>query len=128
MGDPDVNSDSLELWSFRVIYKQSADGEREVQGLEADLGGEETFESSLCVINLLDRVFAQCDILPQLPGEIHSGPTFIQLLANPTLKMTAIFNPVSCIRTMVGSQKATWKLSLSHLLKALQAGNPMRKT
>jgi hypothetical protein len=80
MGDPDVNSDSLELWSFRVIYNQSAEGEREVQGLEANLGNEEMFDSSLCVIDLLQNVSEQCERLPQLPGEIHIDLASVQLL------------------------------------------------
>lgn len=77
MGDPEVNSDSLELWSFRVIYKQSAQSGREVQGLEADLGSEETYDPSLCVIDLLERVSEQCERLPRLPGEMHVGLIFV---------------------------------------------------
>lgn len=80
MGDPDVNSDSLELWSFRVIYKQSPEGAREVQGLEANLGNEETYDPNLCVNNLLRRVADQCETLPQLPGEMHIHLITIHLL------------------------------------------------
>ncbi|KAG9758099.1 hypothetical protein KCU75_g11563, partial [Aureobasidium melanogenum] len=77
MGDPDVNSDSLELWSFRVIYNQSAEGEREVQGLEANLGNEEMFDSSLCVIDLLQSVSEQCERLPQLPDDRYIQPSIL---------------------------------------------------
>ncbi|KAG9528846.1 hypothetical protein KCU93_g3977, partial [Aureobasidium melanogenum] len=77
MGDPDVNSDSLELWSFRVIYNQSAEGEREVQGLEANLGNEEMFDSSLCVIDLLENVSEQCERLPQLPDDRYIQPSIL---------------------------------------------------
>ncbi|KAG9560173.1 hypothetical protein KCU79_g7824, partial [Aureobasidium melanogenum] len=77
MGDPDVNSDSLELWSFRVIYNQSAEGEREVQGLEANLGNEEMFDSSLCVIDLLQNVSEQCERLPQLPDDRYIQPSIL---------------------------------------------------
>ncbi|KAK6007076.1 hypothetical protein QM012_006084 [Aureobasidium pullulans] len=77
MGDPDVNSNSLELWSFRVIYKQSAEGGREVQGLEANLGSEETYDPSLCVIDLLDRVSEQCERLPQLPDDRYIQPSIL---------------------------------------------------
>lgn len=80
MGDPDVNADSLELWSFRVIYKQSPEGGREIQGLEANLGNEETFDPSLCVSDLLLRVEEQCKTLPQLPGEMHIDLITIHLL------------------------------------------------
>ncbi|KAH0366637.1 hypothetical protein KCU65_g5274, partial [Aureobasidium melanogenum] len=77
MGDPDVNADSLELWSFRVIYKQSQEGGREVQGLEANLGNEETFDPSLCVSDLLRRVEEQCKTLPQLPDVRYIQPSIL---------------------------------------------------
>lgn len=80
MGDPDVNSNPLELWSFRVIYKHSAENRREVQGLEADLGSDETYDPSLCVIDLLEKVSEQCERLPQLPGEMHIELLFVQRL------------------------------------------------
>ncbi|KEQ67592.1 uncharacterized protein M437DRAFT_38233 [Aureobasidium melanogenum CBS 110374] len=77
MGDPDVNADSLELWSFRIIYKQSPEGGREVQGLEANLGNEETFDPSLCVSDLLLRVEEQCKTLPQLPDDRYIQPSIL---------------------------------------------------
>ena len=73
MGDPDVESNSLELWSFRILYKKSAGGERELHSLETSLGNEEVYDPSLdlhgSVISLLRRVYDQCGELPQLPGE-----------------------------------------------------------
>ncbi|KAH0262262.1 hypothetical protein KCU91_g13517, partial [Aureobasidium melanogenum] len=77
MGDPDVNADSLELWSFRVIYKQSPESGREVQGLEANLGNEETFDPSLCISDLLLRVEEQCKTLPQLPDDRYIQPSIL---------------------------------------------------
>ncbi|KAI4821466.1 hypothetical protein E4T44_10325 [Aureobasidium sp. EXF-8845] len=62
MGNPEVESNSLELWSFRIIYKQSAEGEREVQSLETHLGNEDVYDPSTdlhgSVIGLLRRVLA----------------------------------------------------------------------
>lgn len=72
MGDPDFESNSLELWSFRIMYNNSVEGEREVQSLETSLGNEEVYDPSLdihgSVISLLRRVYDQCEQLPQLPG------------------------------------------------------------
>lgn len=73
MSDPDAESKSLELWSFRIMYNKSAEGEREVQSLETSLGNGEVYDPSLdihgSVISLLRRVYDQCEALPQLPGE-----------------------------------------------------------
>jgi hypothetical protein len=81
MGNPEVESNSLELWSFRIIYKQSAEGEREVQSLETHLGNEDVYDPSTdlhgSVIGLLRRVYDQCGELPQLPGETPA--IFVQL-------------------------------------------------
>lgn len=81
MGNPEVESNSLELWSFRIIYKPSAGGGREVQSLETQLGNEDVYDPSTdihgSVISLLQRVYDQCGELPQLPGE--TPVIFVQL-------------------------------------------------
>lgn len=128
MGDPDVESNSLELWSFRIMYHKSAGGEREVQSLEASLGNEEVYDPSLdihgSVISLLRRVYDQCGELPQLPGEKPINLDSCDSLANSRSKMTAIFSPVYCTRRTDGSQRAMWQHNLSHLYKDLLVGNP----
>ncbi|KAI4722139.1 hypothetical protein E4T48_01415 [Aureobasidium sp. EXF-10727] len=68
MSDPEVNSTSLELWSFRIRYKESSEGERLVQGLETQLGNDDAYDPSLCVVDLLGQIYDQCGELPQLPG------------------------------------------------------------
>jgi hypothetical protein len=83
MGNPEVGLNSLELWSFRIIYKQSAEGEREVQSLETHLGNEDVYDPSTdihgSVINLLRKVYDQCGELPQLPGETPVDPILMRL-------------------------------------------------
>ena len=71
LNNPEAETNSLELWAFRIIY--NTEGEREVQSLETSLGNEDAYDPSLdihgSVISLLRRVYDQCGELPQLPGE-----------------------------------------------------------
>jgi hypothetical protein len=73
LNNPEAETNSLELWSFRIIYKDPTEGKREVQSLETSLGNEDVYDPSLdidgSVISLLRRVYDQCGELPQLPGE-----------------------------------------------------------
>jgi hypothetical protein len=95
MGNPEVESNSLELWSFRIIYKQSAEGEREVQSLETHLGNEDVYDPSTdlhgSVIGLLRRVYDQCGELPQLPGETPA--IFVQLFGWLNIKDDCYIQP-----------------------------------
>ncbi|KAI5262183.1 hypothetical protein E4T47_09320 [Aureobasidium subglaciale] len=81
LGDPDISTDPLELWSFRIIYKKSASSKREVQGLETNLGNQDVFNPSLdidgYVMDLLGRVSDQCEELTQLPGDCYIQPSIM---------------------------------------------------
>lgn len=76
MGDPDINPDPLEIWSFRIVYKKSAEGEREVQGLQAKYNGEDKLDPSLdidgYVLSLLERISDQCRDSTQLPSKMRA--------------------------------------------------------
>ncbi|KAI5248359.1 hypothetical protein E4T42_05692, partial [Aureobasidium subglaciale] len=81
LGDPEISTDPLELWSFRIIYKKSANGKREVQGLETNLGNQDVFNPSLeidgYVMDLLGRVSDQCEELTQLPDDCYIQPSIM---------------------------------------------------
>lgn len=73
--NPTTTQDLLELYNFGVIYKESPDNVRDIQGLETTIRDEETYDQSLdvqgCVIVMLGRLYDLCKDLPPLPSEIH---------------------------------------------------------
>ncbi|KAI4728433.1 hypothetical protein E4T49_03712 [Aureobasidium sp. EXF-10728] len=77
MSDPETDSNSLELWSFRIVYKPSSEGERLVQGLETKLGNDDVYDPSLCVVDLLGQIYDQCGELPQLPDDRYIQPSIL---------------------------------------------------
>jgi hypothetical protein len=72
MANPEVKSDPLELYTFRIMYKESPDGARDIQGLETNVMDEDAHNPDAdiqgCIINLLGRLYDQCKELAQLPS------------------------------------------------------------